>query len=121
MEDRIIRPQIDGKFFKVGDERYYIKGVTYGTFEPDKSGDLFPTSEIVDKDFRLMAENGVNTVRTYTVPPLAVLDAALKHNLKMMVGMPWEQHLTFLDTEKQAETLDWQTCSNFFECLEKQS
>ena len=115
------RPRIDGKFFELNKERYYIKGATYGTFAPDDSGNLFPSNEIVEKDFQLMVENGINTVRTYTVPPLSLLDLALKYGLKVMVGMPWEQHLTFLDTEKQAETLNWQIRSNFYECLEKQS
>ena len=44
-----------------------------------------------------MRENGVNTVRTYTVPPNGLLDEALKHDLRVMVGLPWEQHVAFLD------------------------
>ncbi len=110
------RPSIDGKFFKLGEKRYYIKGVTYGTFEPDESGDLFPPMETVERDFRLMSENGVNTVRTYTVPPLAVLDTALKYNLKMMIGMPWEQHLTFLDSEKQENEIVDRVRQNIILC-----
>lgn len=110
------RPSIDGKFFKLGEQRFYIKGVTYGTFEPNESGDLFPPVEIIDEDFRLMAENGVNTVRTYTVPPIAVLDTALKHNLKMMIGMPWEQHLTFLDSEKQEREIIDRVRQNIILC-----
>lgn len=110
------RPSIDGKFFMLGGKRFYIKGVTYGTFEPDGFGDLFPSIEIVDQDFKQMAENGINTVRTYTVPPLAVLDVALKYNLKMMIGMPWEQHLTFLDTDKQEQDIVASVRQNIVNC-----
>ena len=44
-----------------------------------------------------MAANGVNAVRTYTVPPRWLLDLAHEHGLWVMVGLPWEQHVTFLD------------------------
>ena len=44
-----------------------------------------------------MRENGVNTVRTYTAPPNWLLGEALKYELRVMVGLPWEQHVAFLD------------------------
>jgi beta-galactosidase/beta-glucuronidase len=40
---------------------------------------------------------GINTVRTYTVPPRWLLDLAHQHELLVMVGLPWEQHIAFLD------------------------
>ena len=33
----------DGKFLRVGDERFLVKGVTYGTFAPDADGYQFPS------------------------------------------------------------------------------
>jgi glycosyltransferase involved in cell wall biosynthesis len=97
-----LRPFTDGKFLRIGDERFYIKGVTYGTFAPDEKGDQFPSEDIIEKDFKLMSDYGINTVRTYTTPSVLLLDLALKYNLKVMVGLPWEQHLTFLESKKQA-------------------
>jgi GT2 family glycosyltransferase len=44
-----------------------------------------------------MAANGINAVRTYTVPPVWLLDAAQRHGLYVMVGLQWEQHIAFLD------------------------
>ena len=44
-----------------------------------------------------MAANGVNAVRTYTIPPRWLLDLAAEHGLRVMVGLPWEQHVAFLD------------------------
>ena len=31
-----------GKFLRAGDERFLVKGVTYGTFAPDADGYQFP-------------------------------------------------------------------------------
>ena len=89
-----------GKFLYNGKEKFYVKGVTYGTFCPDENGMQFPGPDVVEKDFRLMAANGINSVRTYTPPPLFLLDLAGKYGLKVMVGLAWEQHITFLDEEK---------------------
>ncbi|PKQ44565.1 glycosyltransferase [Confluentibacter flavum] len=95
------RPSIDGKFLKVSEERFYIKGVTYGTFAPDENNFQFPDLKTVDNDFQQMVKSGVNTVRTYTVPSKEILDLALLYDIKIMIGLPWEQHLTFLDTKTQ--------------------
>ena len=81
----------DGKFLRVGDERYLVKGVTYGTFAPDDHGHQFPSPSQVAEDFRLMAELGINTVRTYTAPRRDLLDEAARNGLRVMVGLPWSQ------------------------------
>src|SRR5437870_3272839 len=44
-----------------------------------------------------MAELGINTVRTYTAPRIDLLDEAARHGLRVMVGLPWSQHVAFLD------------------------
>src|SRR5437773_1146549 len=44
-----------------------------------------------------MAGLGVNTVRTYTPPRRDLLDAAAREGLRVMVGLPWSQHVAFLD------------------------
>ena len=94
LSDRFV---IKGKFLYKRNSKFYIKGVTYGTFAPQEDGQQFPSGEVVEKDFAMMAEKGINTVRTYTVPPAYLFDIAEKHNLSLMVGLPWEQHITFLD------------------------
>ncbi|TLU83491.1 MAG: glycosyltransferase [Chlorobium sp.] len=95
------RPRVHGKFIYVGDSQFWIKGVTYGTFRPDKNGMQFPEAEKVRQDFALMEACGFNAVRVYTVPPRWLLDIALQHNLRVMAGIPWEQHITFLDDPKR--------------------
>ncbi len=91
------RVEIDGKFLRLGTGRYLVKGVTYGTFAPDADGYQFPTLDRVDEDFRLMASYGINTVRVYTPPRRDLLDTAQRHGLRVMVGLPWTQHIAFLD------------------------
>jgi O-antigen biosynthesis protein len=86
-----------GKFVQVDGRRFLVKGVAYGTFEPDAAGCQFPPPHQVARDFGLMAEAGINTVRTYTVPSEALLDEAARHGLRVMAGVPWTQHVAFLD------------------------
>src|SRR5262249_18427777 len=87
----------DGKFLRAGDARFLVKGVTYGTFAPDADGSQFPSIQQIAADFRQMAELGINTVRTYTEPRRDLLDAAAAEGLRVMVGLPWSQHVAFLD------------------------
>ncbi|MGH9254594.1 MAG: glycosyltransferase [Vicinamibacterales bacterium] len=89
--------RVDGKFLQIGGRRFLVKGVAYGTFAPDPAGAQFPDAVRLAADFSAMAAAGFNTVRTYTVPTAAVLDAAAREGLRVMVGMPWPQHMAFLD------------------------
>ncbi|GAA4452678.1 hypothetical protein GCM10023189_16480 [Nibrella saemangeumensis] len=99
------RPKVDGKFITIGREKFYIKGVTYGTFQPDEQGSQFPSPTGVENDFLLMARHGINAVRTYTVPPRYLLDLAYTYGLKVMVGLPWEQHIAFLDEAQRVKDI----------------
>jgi GT2 family glycosyltransferase len=91
------RVRRDGKFLAAGEERLFVKGVSYGTFAPDARGEQFPAQARITADFAAMASHGVNTVRTYTVPGRRVLDEAARAGLKVMAGVPWAQHVAFLD------------------------
>ena len=101
-----VRPRVRGKFIFLGNEKLYIRGVTYGTFRPHKDGNEYPDPEVVEQDFALMAANGLNAVRTYTVPPRWLLDAAQRHDLRIMVGLPMERYIGFLTDKKGAPDLE---------------
>src|SRR5260221_1473413 len=101
-----MRPRVQGKFIFVGDEKLYIRGVTYGTFRLDEDGHETYDPRVVEQDFALMAANGLNAIRTYTVPPSWLLDAAVQHGIRVMVGLPWEQHIAFLDDKKRAGAIE---------------
>jgi glycosyltransferase involved in cell wall biosynthesis len=89
--------QVRGKFFFAGEQKFFVKGVTYGPFGPGSHGAQFPERETVARDFALMRELGANTARVFTVPPVWLLDMAAEAGLRVLVGIPWAQHVTFLD------------------------
>ena len=95
----------DGKFLRAGNERFLVKGVSYGTFAPDPQGHQFPSASRVAEDFHRMVELGINTVRVYTPPPMELLDEAARHGLRVIVGLPWQQHTAFLDDRGLARTI----------------
>jgi glycosyltransferase involved in cell wall biosynthesis len=100
------RAEVRGKFLFIGEKKFYVRGVTYGTFRPEPDGCDYHHPERVDHDFALMAANGLNSVRTYTVPPLWLLDLARKNGLRVMVGLPWEQHIAFLSDKKRMDSIE---------------
>ncbi|HSR40964.1 MAG TPA: glycosyltransferase, partial [Longimicrobiales bacterium] len=77
----------------------------YGTFRPDDGGVQFPAPSVVRRDLVRMAERGFNAVRTYTPPPGWLLDDAMRAGLRVMVGVPWEQHVAFLDEPGRSEAI----------------
>jgi GT2 family glycosyltransferase len=89
------RPVVRGKSLYLADRKLTVKGVTYGPFSSDPDGGLDP--ETAARDFTQMTEAGINSVRIYTAPQRWLLDLAHEHRLLVMVGVPWEQHITFLD------------------------
>ena len=92
------RPRVHGKFLFRGNEKLYLRGVTYGTFRRGSDGLELPSLDRVESDFRQMQHAGVNAVRVYTSPPRWLLDLAHDRGLLVLAGLPWEQHVTFLDS-----------------------
>jgi O-antigen biosynthesis protein len=90
--------RVHGKSFFAGDAKHFVKGVTYGPFATGTHRSPFPERAVVERDFALMRGAGINTVRVFTVPPVWLLDMAAQAGLKILVGLPWSQHVTFLDS-----------------------
>jgi hypothetical protein len=91
------RASVQGKFLLVGDEKFYVKGVSYGAFRPDDQEREYQNLAAIERDFALMAARGINTVRIpHMVPPRALLDAAQRHGLRVMVGLSAEAYVGFL-------------------------
>jgi glycosyltransferase involved in cell wall biosynthesis len=85
--DRIV---CDGKHLRRGDASYRVKGVTYGSFTPRSDGALFPESDLIRRDLAAIADAGLNTIRTYSLPPADLWDAAEEHGIAVLVGLHYD-------------------------------
>jgi len=100
------RPVARGKFFFRGSEKFFLKCVSYGPFAPDEEhGAQFPGPERARRDFAQIRELGGNAVRTFTPPPAWLLDLAVEEGLLVVAGLPWTEHVCFLDDSKVADDI----------------
>ncbi len=91
---------VRGRSFFENDRKFFLKGVTYGPFAPSRPGVPFPEPAAVEIDFALMSELGINCFRTFTPPPKWLLDLAESYGLRAIIGIPWAQHISFLDSSR---------------------
>ncbi len=102
----LARPRAAGKFIALDDRKLLVRGFTYGTFDRNEAGEPFPEPDRAESDLAAMAATGANALRTYTPPPRWLLDAAARHGLRVLVGIPWEQHVAFLDEPGRADRIE---------------
>src|SRR5437879_10307728 len=95
-----VRPRaiVDGKFFRVGEKKFYVKGVAYGPFAPNAASQPFAPPEQTTSDFAQIRELQANLIRVYHTPAKWFLDLAAENNLKVLVDISWNSHLCFLDS-----------------------
>jgi GT2 family glycosyltransferase len=92
---------VDGKFFRLGEKKFYAKGLAYGPFAPNAAGQPFASPEQTASDFAQIRELGANLIRVYHVPAKWFLNLADQHKLKVLIDIPWNKHLCFLDSPAQ--------------------
>ncbi|MBL9178677.1 MAG: glycosyltransferase [Verrucomicrobiaceae bacterium] len=86
-----------GKFLRLTDgAAFFMRGVSYGPFRPNSRGEPFPEDGRLAADLRHIASSGFNTVRIYELPTQAVLRAAESNGLRLIIGIPWAEHVDFL-------------------------
>jgi glycosyltransferase involved in cell wall biosynthesis len=115
------RPVARGTFLFADGEKLTVRGVTYGPFRPLPDGPGYPRPEVVAADFATMASAGVNAVRTYTVPPPWLFDLALDQGLRVLVGLPWEQHVAFLDERSRRASIERRVREGVAACVEHEA
>jgi hypothetical protein len=101
------RPQVDGKFLKVDGKRFWIKGVTYGSFSPNDEGEPYPAFHRLKDDFARMADAGINTVRLYNAPTPRIADAAWKAGLRLIPEVGWGPRFCELGTDREDFLYQW--------------
>src|SRR6516162_6787196 len=97
------RVVVDGKFFRLGDKKFYVKGIAYGPLPPNAQGQCFASPEQTASDLDQIRELGANVIRVYNIPPRWLLDMADSRDLKVLVDIPWNKHLSFDSQERRAE------------------
>lgn len=95
----IDRVQVHGKSLAIDGRRMRINGVTYGPFALNAAGEPFPAAERVQRDFGMMHATGINSIRTYHLPPEWVMESADEAGIRIFIDAPWRKHLCFLDSE----------------------
>ncbi len=95
------RVATNGKHFALDDLPYRVRGVTYGSFKSRPDGYRFPDRHQMKADLSLMNEAGLNTLRTYALPPVELLEIAEEMGLRILVG------LNYYDWRLEPETGYW--------------
>jgi O-antigen biosynthesis protein len=98
--------RVRAKFFFEGDRKWFIKGVTYGPFAPDAEGHFVGNPEKARKDFVLMQGLGINLLRVYHIPPRWFLDLAREFRLRVLISIPWAEHVEFLNQPKMRRLIE---------------
>ena len=78
----------DGKFFRSGADRVWVRAVTYGPFPGG-----WPAA--IEADMARISAAGFNALRLYEMPSPDFLDAAWHHGLRVIGGLQWGQHADF--------------------------
>lgn len=100
------RPRVLGKFLWAGEEKLHVRGVTYGPLRAGEGGSEYGEPGLARADLECVAAYGFNAIRTFTVPPRWLLDAAHDVGLWVMVGLPWEEHVAFLERRSMARAIE---------------
>lgn len=95
------RVRTRAKFFFEGDQKFFLKGVTYGTFKPDAEMYYVGTPEKAARDLQMMNAIGINAVRIYHAPPKWFLDLAYQNNVRVMITLWWGQNVDFLSSARR--------------------
>jgi glycosyltransferase involved in cell wall biosynthesis len=93
------------KFFFEGDNKFFVKGVTYGPFKPDADGNYLGRPEQLDADLALMREIGINLLRIYHPPPRWFLDRCAAAGMRVLITAPWAKHVEFLREKKARDEI----------------
>ncbi len=89
--------RVRAKFFFDGDEKFFLKGVTYGPFAPDAEGHFVGSPAQARRDCEMIQSLGINLLRLYHVPPTWFLNICREFRLRVLISIPWAEHVEFLN------------------------
>jgi O-antigen biosynthesis protein len=105
------RLRVSGKFLRVGGEKVSLKGVSYGPFRPNAQGEPFPDEPQLTADLEHISALGFDTLRLYDPPSEALLRLAERLGLRLIVGIPWTDHVDFLRDAALQKSIIAEVCA----------
>ncbi len=81
--------QTEGKYLYENGEKFIIKGISYGNFDPKDTGTdtFYFDREKTKRDFELIKSANVNTIRLYQKPPAYLMEEAKSAGLKVILTL----------------------------------
>ncbi len=83
------RVEVEGRHLRLNGERFVVRGTAYGRFAPRTDGARYPEPPRLRADLESIAATGLNTIRTFDVPPPDLLNAAAEVGLRVFVGLDY--------------------------------
>jgi hypothetical protein len=94
-----VRVRVAGKFFRAGEEKFHVRGLTYGPFAPGEQGHGLKDGAVLHGDLEDIVAAGANTIRLYESPPGEFLDDCERHGIRVIIGVSWPDHVDFVNQE----------------------
>ncbi len=81
--------EVKGKHIYVDGNKFVIKGISYGNFDPIDTGNgtYYFDEEKTREDFKFIKEANINTIRLYSKPPEYVMNIAKELDLKIILTL----------------------------------
>lgn len=91
------RPRVDlvGNSIYIDGKKFFIKGVGYSPFRPDKWPGSEVPLDIAEQDFKRIRDAGFNTLRVWSIMPEAQLELAEKYGLKVIQAVALKSSADF--------------------------
>lgn len=89
--------RIEGRFFRCGEEKWLLKGATYGPF---RGANGLPAPEQAEQDVQSVRRLGLNTLRLYGRPPGWFLELCEAQGVRVLVGLSCPAHIDFLQDRR---------------------
>ncbi len=83
------RVEVEGNHLRLHGERFVVKGTAYGPFAPRSDGARYPEPAVVRADLAAMAAMGLNTIRTFDIPPADLLNEAAEAGLRVIACLDY--------------------------------
>ena len=100
------RVQAGGKYLRLDGAKWQLNGVSYGPFKPNSRSEPFPDCEQLAADFARIRAMGFNCVRIYDLPSQDLLRLSASHDLRLIVGIPWTDHVDFLNSKARRREIE---------------